>query len=94
LEAEVFLQGQWKNFDEIEENLTLEELQAILGAARDKEYRGQKFTAALKGIDLDEKMGNNDSSFDDVKRRAEAKLTGVSEEHLEFSSIGIAVEEE
>lgn len=63
-------------------------------AARDKEYRGQKFTAALKGIDLDEKMGSTDTSFDDVKRRAESKLHGVSEEQIEFSSIGIAVEEE
>ncbi|AXH68753.1 hypothetical protein SEA_COMRADE_38 [Streptomyces phage Comrade] len=63
-------------------------------AARDKEYRGQKFAAALKGIDLDEKTGNNDTSFDDIKRRAEAKLHGVSEDEIEFSNIGIAVIEE
>lgn len=63
-------------------------------AAREREYRGQKFTAALKGIDLDEKTGNADASFEDVKRRAEAKLNGVSEEQLEFSGIGIAVIEE
>ncbi|UTN92294.1 tail assembly chaperone [Streptomyces phage Stigma] len=94
LEAEVFLLGHWKNFEEIEDNLTLDELQAILEAARDKEYRGQKFAAALKGIDLDEKTGNNDTSFDDIKRRAEAKLHGVSEDEIEFSNIGIAVIEE
>lgn len=94
LEAEAFLLGHWKNFDEIEENLNLEELQIILDVSREQEYGRQKFAAALKGVDLDEKTGKTDSSFDDVKRRAQAKLSGVSEEQIEFSDIGIAVFEE
>lgn len=73
--------------------MTLDELQAILEASREQEYRRQKFAAALKGIDLDEKK-SNDSSFEEVKRRAEAQLRGVSEEELEFSDIGIGVIEE
>ncbi len=94
LEAELFLLGHWKNFDEIEDNLNLEELQTILEASREQEYNRQKFAAALKGVDLDEKTGNTDSSFEEVKRRAQAKVSGISEEEIEFSQIGIAVIEE
>lgn len=75
--------------------MSLDELQAILEASRDQEYKRQKFAAALKGIDLDEqKKSPDETSFDEVKRRAEAKLRGVSEEEIEFSDIGIAVIEE
>lgn len=95
MEAEVFLLGHWKNFEEIEDNLTLDELQSILEASREQEYRRQKFAAALKGVDLDaQKKDSNDLSFEEIKRRAEAKLRGVSEEEIEFSTIGIAVIEE
>lgn len=88
----------WKNFDELEENLSIQEVEVLLDASRAREYEKQKFAAALKGIDLDEqsgKTGNADTpSFDDIKRRAEAKARGVSEEQLEFADIGIAVIEE
>lgn len=94
LEAEAFLLGHWKNFDEIEDNLNLEELQIILEASREQEYTRQKFAAALKGVDLDAQSGKTDSSFEEVKRRAQSKISGVSEEQLEFADIGIAVIEE
>ncbi len=95
----MFLLGHWKNFEQLEENLNLFELQAILDAAREQEYSRQKFAAALKGVNLDEQpKGSEDDSkpptFEDIKRRAEAKARGVSEEHLGFADIGIAVEEE
>jgi hypothetical protein len=88
--------GQWKNFEEIEENLTLKEVEVILEASREQEYNRQKFAAALKGVDLDENRGKNDDTptFEDIKRRAEAKTRGVSEEVVEFANIGIAVIEE
>lgn len=76
----------------MEENLTLAEMEAILDASRDQERSRQKFAAALKGVDLDE--GQKDTSFEDVKRRAEAKARGVSEEQVEFADIGIAIFEE
>jgi hypothetical protein len=85
--------GHWKNFEEIEENLTIKELEVILDASRKQEYARQKFAAALKGVDLDE--GKSDTpTFEDIKRRAEAKNRGISEEQLEFADIGIAVFEE
>jgi len=45
--------GQWKNFDELESTLTVEELLKILDASREREHENRKFLAALKGIDLD-----------------------------------------
>ena len=92
----MFLLGHWKNFEEIEENLTLKELEVILQAARDQEYSRQKFAAALKGVNLDESKtsGDKELTFEDIKRRAQAKVTGISEEQLEFADIGIAIVEE
>ncbi len=44
--------GNWKNYDELEENLSLEELLAVLNAQRRQERDKQKFLAALQGVDL------------------------------------------
>jgi hypothetical protein len=85
----------WKNFDELEENITVDELNHILEAAREQEYERKKFAAALKGIDLDGKKRDEDTpSFEDIKRRAEAKARGMTEEQIEFGEIGIAVIED
>jgi hypothetical protein len=53
LEAEVFLLGIWKNFDELESSISIEELMQILVVTRDLDYEEKKFSAALQGIDLD-----------------------------------------
>jgi len=50
----VFLLGRWKNYDELEECLTFEELTAIINALREKEARENRFMAAIQGIDLEE----------------------------------------
>lgn len=90
MEAEVFLQGHWKNVEQMEENLCLEELEAFLKAGRDREHRLMKFYAAFKGVDLDSSQDNKER-FDAVQRRVEAKLTGKSEEELEFAELGIDI---
>lgn len=84
--------GIWKNFEEMEENLTLGELEKLLEAKRDQDFQNKKFAAALKGVDLDEPSEKGASSFEDIKQRAEAKLRGVSPEALAFSEIGIGIE--
>lgn len=89
----MFLHGKWKNFEDLEENISLPELEAMLKAIRDKEYREQKFAAALQGHDLDENT-QEETSFDKVKRRVEAKLAGVSEETYELEQLGFHVIEE
>jgi len=48
------LLGHWKNYDELESSLSLDELMATLNAAREKDHRDKKFLAAMQGVDLDE----------------------------------------
>ena len=54
MESEVFLTGHWKNFDELESNLSINELLAIINASREREKRERSFLVAINGIDLEE----------------------------------------
>lgn len=55
-------------------------------------HQDRKFTAALKGIDLDE--GTVDAEFEDIKRRAEARVLGVSEEEIELDGLINIIDED
>lgn len=81
--------GSWKNFDDLEEHLTREELVALLEKGREMRYDQMRFTAALKGIDLDKNSGK--SSFEEVRKRAMAKVHGMNEEEFELGEMGINV---
>lgn len=74
---------------EMEEELTLEELNLLLKSVREREHRDRKFMAALKGIDLDE--GNKDEEFQKIKIKADAELAGRTEEEYVFDMIGIDI---
>jgi hypothetical protein len=75
LEAEAFLLGIWKDFAELEESLSMDELTAVLEASRDHTHEERKFFAALKGVDLDKETGGRSSSsgsgnaWEDMKAR-------------------------
>jgi hypothetical protein len=75
LESEVFLLGIWKNFDELESSISIEELMQILSITRDLDYEEKKFSAALQGIDLDSQSGKGDQKvkgqkeWEDMKAR-------------------------
>lgn len=60
LESEVFFIGVWKNFEELEESLSLVELFSLLESKRDLDYTEKKFFAALQGVDLDKETGKSD----------------------------------
>jgi hypothetical protein len=75
----------------MEETLTLDELTLLVDETYKSEDRERRFLAALQGINLDEE---SDAKFDDVKRRADAALAGVSEEEYVFDLIGIEVEDD
>lgn len=82
----------FKNYEDLEQSLTFKEVLAMVEKAREKKYEEHKFMAALKGIDLDE---GQETEFDRVKRRAEAKAMGVSEEEIDLSGhFNIIVEDE
>lgn len=89
--------GNWKSMVEMEECLTLQELNILVEGARKREERHNKFMAAIQGIDLDDEPENDGlPTFDDIKRKAEAIRRGLSEkevekdqERQEFAALGI-----
>jgi hypothetical protein len=54
LESEVFLLGIWKDYNELEESLSLSEIMAIISSKRDLDYQEKKFFAAIQGVDLED----------------------------------------
>lgn len=51
--------GQWRNFDELEEWLTLDELIEAFNAIIDRENRRMEFDARLAGAEMGDKQSNN-----------------------------------
>ena len=89
------LLGIWKNVEDLEESICLEELEAILSASRDREHRQNKFMAALKGIDIDKEIGGSaKDKVEEMKQRLAAKQAGKSEDHFEIEQFGLDVEVE
>lgn len=84
----------WRNIAHLEESLSLPELQAVLDASREREYRANKFAAALKGVDLDNNGENAKDKFEEVQRRVEAKLAGKSQESTELDELAFDFEVE
>lgn len=60
LEAEAFLLGAWKSFDELELSISMPELIAIIEKTRELDYVEKKFLAAMQGVDLDKHSGKQD----------------------------------
>jgi hypothetical protein len=74
LEAETFLIGIWKDYDELELSLSLPELTATLEAKRELDYQEKKFFAAIQGVDLDAQSGKEeDNPWEAMKARVFSK---------------------
>lgn len=80
------LLGIWKSVEELENSISLPELELILKEARDKEMRNHRFLAAIQGIDLDEHLRNQnrEDPVEAAKRRIAAMQTGKSKEEFDF----------
>ena len=87
------LLGIWKNVEDLENHINLNELSVILEAARERDYRNQKFMAAIQGIDID-KGAKEDAKakFEQIETRVQARLQGRSVEELEYDELGLDVE--
>ncbi len=68
IEAEVFLLGIWKDYEELESSMSMPEILATLGAKRDLDYQEKKFLAAMQGVDLDKQSGKN-NEWEEMKAR-------------------------
>lgn len=62
LESEAFLLGIWKDYEDLEQNLSMPELIAIIEAKRESDYQDKKFSAAIQGVDLDKQTGKSDEN--------------------------------
>ena len=51
--------GNWKSYDELEENLSIDELVHTLNAYRTRQKEEHKFLAALQGVDLSDNKSSN-----------------------------------
>jgi hypothetical protein len=71
LESEVFLLGIWKDYQELEESLSITELLATLSSKRELDYEEKKFLAAIQGVDLDKNSNNKkgQQEWEDMKAR-------------------------
>lgn len=105
LESEVFMVGIWKDFEELEANLSMPELIEILNAKREAQAEDRKFFAAIEGIDLDKANKNSaQNKWEEMKARVFSggatsdpndilSLQGVNAQKLGFG-IGMGLEYE
>jgi hypothetical protein len=68
LESEVFLIGIWKDYDQLESSMSMQELTATLKIKRELDYSDKKFAAAMQGVDLDKNSGSG-NEWEDMKAR-------------------------
>jgi len=70
IEAEVFLLGIWKDYEELEMSMSMPEIISTLGSKRELDYEEKKFLAAIQGVDLDKNGGNNQQhKWEEMKAR-------------------------
>lgn len=69
LEAEVFLLGIWKDYNELELSLSMPELLITLESKRELDHQEKKFLAAIQGVDLDEGSDKGQKEWEDMKAR-------------------------
>jgi len=68
--GEVFLLGNWKNYEELENSLSMPELIQTFKSMQKSESEKRKFLASIQGVDLNQEENENSTTFEDVRRRA------------------------
>jgi hypothetical protein len=70
LESKVFLLGFWKNYEELEESISMPELVEILKAKSKEDYESKKFFAAMQGVDIDKDNADGQDAWERIKAKA------------------------
>lgn len=90
--------GSWKSLQDLEDNLTLDELTSIIQTHRKQRFEDRKFMASLQGHEMQDGNASEEDAFTRAKRRALEKLEkerveqgGLSDNDSELMSLGIAV---
>jgi hypothetical protein len=69
IESEVFMMGTWKNYEDLEESMSMPELIATISAKRELDYQEKKFFAAIQGVDLDDNKQKGEDAWEAMKAR-------------------------
>lgn len=73
LESEAFLLGIWKNFDELESSVSVQELITIISRNRELDYEEKKFLAAIQGVDIEKDSNKGQKEWENLKARVFSK---------------------
>lgn len=77
MEAKVFLLGIFKNYDDLEENLSMPELIATLEAHEKEKFKDRQFMAAMQGVELNDPF-DDAPSLEDIKKRVASKSLNLA----------------
>lgn len=69
MEGEVFLLGNWKNYQELEESISMPELIQTFKSMQKTEEEKRKFLASLQGVNLNEEVQEESPTFEDIRKR-------------------------
>lgn len=85
------LLGIYKSFEELEDNLTIEEMNLMLKADAAKEDRLYRVLGAVNGIDWssDTTQESGEDAMERIKKQAEAARQGKTVEEIELESLGV-----
>jgi hypothetical protein len=90
LESEIFLLGIWKDYQELELNMSMPELVTTIGSIRELDYQEKKFLAAIQGVDLDGETNKDkgQKEWEDMKARVfSGGQTGDSNDVLSLQGV-------
>lgn len=92
IESQVFLTGgNWKNFEEMEETISLPELNALAKSIWDSKENDRVFQAALQGIDLYENRYTPDDEDDEEAYRNDIAQMGPYKAQLQGFGVGMGL---
>jgi hypothetical protein len=70
LEAEAFLLGIWKDYQQLELSISMPELLITLESKRELDYQEKKFLAAIQGVDIDKNnSASSGNKWEEMKAR-------------------------
>jgi hypothetical protein len=70
----------------MEETLTLEELYLLISSKHKADHEERRFLAGLEGVDLGDYAPHKET-FEDIKKKAQAQLAGISEQEYVLTDI-------
>ena len=85
--------GVWKSIDELEENISIQELVFIIDARRLEIEKQNKFLAILNGAKFDDEDDPVKQKIREVERQAQVRMKGELEvQKAEFADLGFGYE--